>query len=68
MLPKIGVNGPCEERFCQEKYNIYLTNSRQSVVFWTFLKLRGYRLSWQAAKIFKIENRKIYYYYYYYYY
>jgi hypothetical protein len=33
MLFKIGVNKPCRERFCREKYNIYLTSSGQNPAF-----------------------------------
>jgi hypothetical protein len=36
MLSKIGVKRPCGKRFCQEKYNIYLTNFGQNATFWTF--------------------------------
>jgi hypothetical protein len=38
MLPKIGVNKPCGERFRREKYNIYLTNYGQNAAFWTFFE------------------------------
>jgi hypothetical protein len=38
MLPKIGVNMPCGERFWREKYYIYLTNSGQGIAFWTFFE------------------------------
>jgi hypothetical protein len=50
MLPKIGVNKPCGERFRREKYNIYLTNYGQNAAFWTTMR------SWQATEILKIDR------------
>jgi hypothetical protein len=61
MLPKIGVNRPCTERFCRDKYNIYLINFGQNAAFWTFFETtRGSAVS---AGHRDSKNKKIFYFY-----
>jgi hypothetical protein len=55
MLPKIGINRPCGERFCQAKYNIYLTNSGQNVAFWTFFETTRISAISASCRDLKIE-------------